>query len=47
VTLFAGQFLPREECSFFRICRESVAGKVLFNLFLTLARKAENNMTAA
>jgi hypothetical protein len=47
VTLSAGQFLPRELRSFFRICRESVAGKVSFNLFLTLARKTENNMTTA
>ena len=33
--------------SFFRICRENVAGKVSFNLFLTPARDPQSDMTAA
>lgn len=33
--------------SFFHICRESVVGKVSFNLFLTLARDPQIDMTAA
>jgi hypothetical protein len=47
VTLFAGQDLPRMLRSFFHICRESVAGKVSFNLFLKPARDTQINMTAA
>jgi hypothetical protein len=47
VTLLAGHFLPRVLRSFFHICRKSVAGKVSFNLFLTLARDAQSDMTAA
>jgi hypothetical protein len=47
VTFFAGQFLPRALRSFFHICREAVAGKVSFSLFLTLAHNRQINMTAA
>lgn len=47
MTLFAGQDLPRMLRSFFHICRESVVGKVSFNLFLTLARDPQIDMTAA
>jgi hypothetical protein len=47
VTFFAGQDLPRMLRSFFHICRESVAGKISFNLFLTLARDAQSDMTTA
>jgi hypothetical protein len=47
VTLFAGQDLPRMLRSFFHICRESVAGKVSFNLFLTPPHDTQLNMTTA
>jgi hypothetical protein len=47
VTFLAGHFLPRMLRSFFHICRESVAGKVSFNLFLTGVHDMQINVTAA
>jgi hypothetical protein len=47
VTFFAGQFLPRMLRNFFHICRENVAGKILFSLFSARTHNAQANMTAA